>query len=127
MASTTEIKASRFPPRLQVSLASALAVCILWAYWPVLAGMVRKWNADAQYSHGFLVPVFAVALLWLRRHLYQPGPARGRWLGVVVLSVGLGLYLYGSYIFIQWYEAISLIACIAGLCLLFGGWSLFRW
>jgi exosortase len=92
-----------------------------------LSAIVRKWSVDDQYSHGFLVPIFAVVLLWLRRNLYEPGLARGRWLGVVLLSLGLGLYLYGSYVFIQWFEAISILLCIAGLCFLIGGWSLFRW
>jgi exosortase len=127
MASNSATKADRFSSTLYLGLASALAVCIAWAYWPVLAAMVHKWTIDAQYSHGFLVPIFACVLLWLRRNLYQPGPARLRWLGLGLLAIGLGLYLYGTYIFIQWYEAISLIACVAGVCFLLGGWSLFRW
>src|SRR5205823_2930976 len=117
----------RFRAALLPGVAAALAACVLWAYWPALAVMARRWWVDVQYSHGFLVPVFAVALLWFRRGLYQPGQARPQWWGLPVLGTALGMYLYGSYVYKQWYEAISLVPCLAGLCLLLGGWKLLHW
>src|SRR5262249_11475395 len=32
---------------------------LAWTYWPAWADMVGRWLRDPQYSHGFLVPVFA--------------------------------------------------------------------
>lgn len=48
-------------------LGGAVAVSFLWSYWPTLAEMVRRWARDPQYAHSFLVPVFSLVLLWLRR------------------------------------------------------------
>jgi exosortase len=127
MASGANNDVLRFRVALLAGLAAALGACVLWVYWPALAIMARRWRVDAQYSHGFLVPVFAVALLWLRRGLYKPGQAHTQWWGVPVLGIALGMYLYGSYVYKQWYEAISLVPCLAGLCLLLGGWTLLRW
>src|SRR5260370_42137381 len=43
------------------------------------------------------------------------------------MAAALGLYFYGFYVSLQWFEGISLLPCLAGLCLLFGGWPLLRW
>ncbi|MEN6498617.1 MAG: exosortase/archaeosortase family protein [Thermoguttaceae bacterium] len=48
-----------------VALGSLLVV-LLWSYWNSLTETAVYWEGP-QYSHGFLVPVFTVLLLWLRR------------------------------------------------------------
>src|SRR5947209_6134144 len=54
------------PTRLFYTLAAATA-CLVWAYWTTLTGVAGRWAHDPQYSHGYLVPVFALVLLGLRR------------------------------------------------------------
>ena len=46
---------------------AALAAVAIWAYWLPLREMAERWTYDPQYSHGYLVPVFALVLLWLRQ------------------------------------------------------------
>src|SRR5262245_30816661 len=41
-----------------------LGGALLWAYAATLGEVVARWVDDPQYSHGFLVPVFAIFLLW---------------------------------------------------------------
>jgi len=43
-----------------------LLVALLWSYWNSLTETAVYWQGP-QYSHGFLVPLFTVLLLWLRR------------------------------------------------------------
>jgi exosortase len=89
--------------------------------------MSHKWNHDPQYSHGYLVPGFAALLLWLRRsHLAPTGEAPG-WLGVSLLLAGVLLRLAGTYLYIDWLDAVSLVPCLAGLIVLLGGRSALRW
>src|SRR5262249_51522830 len=59
------------PRLLLAGLAAPLAV-VLWAYWPTLAETQRTWATNPQYSHGYLVPLFALLLLWLRRDRLAP-------------------------------------------------------
>jgi exosortase len=127
MASTTDRKVLRLPSRLALSVSLAMAACLLWAYWPAVDLMVRRWIVDAQYQYCFLVPFFAAALLWMRRDRLPAEDLRGSWWGLPVLAAALGLYLYGAFIFVRWCEAISLVPCLAGLCLLLGGWRLLGW
>src|SRR5690242_18228179 len=39
---------------------------VVWSYWSALTDVVERWANDPQYSHGFLVPLFAGYLLWAR-------------------------------------------------------------
>src|SRR5262245_29419311 len=87
----------------------ALAGCAVWAYWPVLLSMAAKWSHDPQYAHAYLVPVFAMVLLWLRRQQLAGGPTAPSWWGLAMLLAGVGLRFTATYCYFEWLEAISLL------------------
>lgn len=104
-----------------------VAASLLWAYWPALESMARKWESDPQYSHGFLVVPFSLFLLWTRREhrastLAQPGV----W-GLLMIAAGAGLHLLGAWFYFDWIEHVSLLPCLAGLALLTGGSPALKW
>jgi len=84
-------------------------VALLWGYWNTLSETAKYWEGD-QYSHGVLVPLFAVALLWLRRKggtddAWAENPAETRVLGV---SVGLMVLCLAMGWFAGWlYPAVK--------------------
>ncbi len=109
---------------------AGLGGVLLWAFWTTLTELARRWADDPQYSHGYLVPAFAIALLWLRRdQLPQAAsrPGRANLLGIPVLLAGLALRLIGVYVYLDWLDAIAIIPCMAGLVLLSRGWPVLRW
>jgi exosortase len=106
---------------------AVLAAGFLWTYWPVLETMAHRWSQDPQYSHGYLVPVFALFLLWHRRENTADLALRGSAWGLVVLLAGISLRLAGAYFFNNWLEAVSLPVCLLGMCLILGGGKCVRW
>lgn len=106
-----------------------LGLCgaIIWAYWTTLVEMAERWIDDPQYSHGYLVPLFSLYLLWSRRAIMKGGFVSASWVGVVVLALGLGMRFAGVYFFYGFFDAISLLVCLVGLVLVLGGWQAFRW
>jgi exosortase len=106
------------------SLLGLLALCA-WVYWPAFAQLFRAWKT-AEYSHGFLVPLFAAYLLYRRASL-APTSVRGQWWGLLLLLLGGGMLLGGAALGIDYLEATSLLPCLAGLAVLFGGWPALRW
>lgn len=100
---------------------------ILWGFWTTLEGLSARWSHDPQYSHGYLVPGFAAVLLWMRRSRLDVNTTAPSSWGLPLLLVGVALRLAGTRFSSDWCEAISLIPCLAGLCLSVGGWSAWRW
>ncbi len=99
---------------------------LIWAYWTTIVTMAERWTHDPQYSHGFLVPVFALAILWVRRDAYEPGGTPTFW-GLGLLFLGLALSFYAVRLDLEWLDASSLIVCLAGIVLWVGGWPMLRW
>lgn len=104
----------------------SLAVVLLWAFAPTLAEMAHRWN-DPQYSHGYLVPVFAVVLLWLRRDLFKPAAPSFSWWGIALLALGVLVRFVADYLYLDWLDAASILPCVTGLTLLLGGTAALRW
>jgi len=107
--------------------APLVAAGLLWAYWPALREMVGRWSSDPRYSHGYLVPAFAVYLLWARRGLLAREPARPNGLGVALIGAGAALRVAGAYFYVSWFDAVSLLPALAGFAVLLGGWQALRW
>src|SRR5882724_11321339 len=78
-------------------LAVGLGASCLWAYAPTLGDMADRWAHEPQYSHGYLVPVFALFLLWHRRSQCPPRPFQGTPWGLGLVLASVGLHLAGTY------------------------------
>jgi exosortase len=110
-----------------VVLLAGLAVLLSWVYWPALGDMAQAWSHNPQYSHGYLVPLFALALLWLRRGQLAAVSFQLNWWGVPLVAAGAALDLAGAYCYFDWLEGVSLLPCLAGIAVLLGGWPALRW
>lgn len=100
---------------------TVLTVALLWVYWPILYILSQRWLTDPQYSHGFLIPLFALFLLWQRRERLLTSAYQPSWLGIPVLAVAGAMQLAGGYYYSPWLEQVSLLPAIAGLALVIGG------
>src|SRR5207245_11413814 len=89
--------------------------------------MVLKWSLDRQYSHAYLVPVFATILLWLRRSHLTATSVSPCWWGLPLLLAGAAMRLAGARYYVDWFQAISLLPVLAGASLLLCGWPGLRW
>jgi exosortase len=98
---------------------------ILWAYWPTLGEIVRRWGHDPQYSHGYFVLLFAVYLLWQRRQLAAAGTPS--WWGAAFLLAATLLRGGAALFYNDWLDAASLLPVLAAAVLLVGGWPMLRW
>ncbi len=106
---------------------AVVAMAVAWAYWPTLAALAGIWSRDAQYSHGWLVPLFAGTLLWHRREmLTSVTPGLRPW-GLAILLASAVLRFIGVKFYIPWLDMLSLLPCLVGLVALWGGTAGLRW
>ncbi|HTQ40898.1 MAG TPA: exosortase/archaeosortase family protein [Pirellulales bacterium] len=103
-----------------------LGIVILWAYWNTIEGLLNAWTS-AQYSHGFLIPIFAAVLIAMRREPFEPVPSSVRWWGVAIMAGGLLFRLFSSYHNLISFDMVSIIPVLAGVFVIAGGWPALRW
>lgn len=108
-------------------LTGLLALSLGWALWPTLVDMAKRWSVDPRYSHGSLVPLFAIYLLWVRRSGFAAGPSRPNWWGLPLIATGAALNFLGAYLYLEWFQYLSLIPSLSGVAVTAGGWKAFRW
>jgi exosortase len=104
-----------------------LGACLLWVLWPALAAMTDRWARDPRYAHGYFVPLFALALLWMRRaRLDGVKPSPSTW-GLAFVGLGAAVQLVGGYYRLGTLEGLALVPYLGGVCLLVGGWRVLGW
>jgi exosortase len=106
-----------------------LAGCLGWALWPSLESMANRWSTDPRYAHGYLVPAFSLALLWMRRdRLHRTGAksAASTW-GLVFLAIGGAFQLVGGYFQVNAIDGLALFPYLVGVALLLRGWRTVAW
>jgi exosortase len=104
-----------------------LALCFFWSYWPTLGNLVERWSSDPQYSHGFLVPCFALVVLWARRGMLNSRRRMPAWPGLGLLAGAVVLRVAAAAMSIEALDAFSILPAAAGTVLFVGGWGLLSW
>src|SRR6202012_5242863 len=62
-----------------------LVVLVGWLYHSILYNLVLQWGKDPNFSHGFLVPVFSLYLLWLHRNRLKAIEGTPSWSGIALV------------------------------------------
>ena len=107
---------------------AVLAALILAAYWgPIRHFLVARWLADGNWSHGWLIPVFSVYFLVMRRDDLVRCVHRPNYLGAVILALSLAAYFWSAWRARMAYpQSLSLVGAVFGATLLMGGWGVIR-
>ena len=77
----------RTEPRADFSVralgaAALLVVALIASHGSTFAHMADRWAHDPQYSHGFVVPLFALVVLWSRRDMLAQVAWQPAWIGL---------------------------------------------
>ncbi len=124
---TSLVDQPSFSLKTSVGLTTLFVLAGVVSYWPTLMQLVRTWDREPDYSHGFLVVPLAVWFLWLRRASF-PGLGRSSpLLAVFLLSMSLGLRFLGDRFFFTFMDGWSIVPWAAAVAAALGGWPLLRW
>ena len=100
---------------------------VLWAYWPTLVEMVRSWEHQPDYSHGFLVLPIAILFLWIRRSrlpLNDWGPC---WGGAALMVFAAALRFVAGKYYLLPLDGWTLPLTVAGAVWLLFGRAILWW
>jgi len=104
---------------------SLLALLAL-AYGNMLAYTSTYW-VKGLYSHGWIVPMIAAYLFWIRKRPLTEISDVERWAGVGVIAVALAVRVWAANYDYNNPERLSFLAALIGLCLMVGGKTMVRW
>ncbi|MEK7850024.1 MAG: exosortase/archaeosortase family protein [Candidatus Omnitrophota bacterium] len=104
-----------------------ITALLLLIYSPTIWWMVDRWNAkDSYYSHGFLVPVVSLYVLWIKRDKLFSIKSKPLALGLWLLAAGLIIHMLSAFFRVYFTSAFSSLLVIAGLVLYFSGVQMLR-
>lgn len=106
--------------------AALIGVLMVAIYYRVLGKLVLDWWEIPDFSHGFLVPIFAAYLVWAKKDALLNTKIAPTWSGIAVVALGLVVLLLGIYGAELFLSRVSLVILLVGLVLCFGGWELLK-
>ena len=124
------------PPRLEqwrcldwparALVTAGLAGIMAWVFRDLLSNCVSRWTTEPQYSHGFIIPIMAVGLGWMRRSHIPAGDARSHISGLILTITGSLSHLLATYFYFEAFDAVGFLFCLTGIVLLVWGKRFFR-
>lgn len=108
---------------LPYAIISALLVVI---YYRIAGKLIYDWYTIPDYSHGFLVPLFAGYLIWDKRNTLSATPVRPTWSGVSLIVFAIILLILGVYGVELFTTRMSFIFLMGGLIWTFFGAKMLR-
>jgi exosortase len=120
------------PAKAEYSWPFALAIAVIglstwFLYGNTFRELEYQWRTEADYSHGYLVPLLSLWLLYSRREVF-PGFARQlSWSGVGLLVLAITLRTLGRLFYMEFLEGWSVVPWLAGCLCLLAGRSVLWW
>jgi exosortase D (VPLPA-CTERM-specific) len=96
------------------------------AFSQPLLELIHRWVTQEEYSHGFLIPLVTVLLLWTRRDAIAGTIGRPSWIGLVPISFALVLHIAGELSAIFILSQIGFVIALMGIALSVGGTALLK-
>lgn len=104
-----------------------MVLLLTWAFMNSFSKVFAAWESP-QYSHGYLIPVFSMALLYLKRESFVkvvPTWQQGLGVGIVVLAVLVRQY-YGMRA-VMTPDRVMFVPALLGVMLIIGGVAALKW
>lgn len=105
-----------------------IGVTLIAAFYPAFVWMKERFlEANSYYSHGFLVPLISLFLVWKKREVLASLPETSSIYGLVMVCVGFTVYIVAGVTFhIGFISGLSFITVLAGLVLYLYGKAITR-
>jgi exosortase len=110
------------PGRVYV-LGAIFALLFVYLFRINLTQLITLWYTDASWSHGFAVPLLAVAMVYLQWHLVAHTPAKGSWVGLVIMVYGVASHVLFRYAGQEPISNLSMLVVLYGAALYILGWQ----
>jgi exosortase D (VPLPA-CTERM-specific) len=107
-------------------LIAVLILLALVSFAEPLQELAVRWMRQEEYSHGFLIPLISLWLLWVRRDALIGSIGTPSWAGPLLLLLCAGLHFVGQLSALFILSQVGFVLTLIGIVLATGGVSLLR-
>ena len=108
---------------LLIAVAVIVSLAVIFA--DGFAWMFHKWGQE-EYNHGYLIPVVALYLFWLRTDQLESTNLSGSWVAPLFVIAALGAFVLGELSSIYQIIEYGFLLALFGIILSSVGWAGFR-
>jgi exosortase len=138
MANVASTAVVRFPSfrmdGVKILLGLALGVLVYYAYWvqhvqdrlTCYRWLLDHWSTVSNYSHGPLIPMIAIGLVWWKRKELLAAALQPVGWGALIVALAMALYYLGVKAVQPRVVVFSFVILLYGLVLSLGGREVFR-
>lgn len=105
---------------------AVIALLLCAVYYRIGIKLVHDWYTIPDYSHGFLVPLFSLFLVWDKRRVLNSTPIRQSWAGLSLIIVSIAVLILGVYGVDLFTSRVSFVMLLGGLIWTFFGSRMLR-
>ncbi|HXC95519.1 MAG TPA: exosortase A [Edaphobacter sp.] len=105
---------------------ATIAILLALLYYRVAFKLIYDWYSIPDYSHGFLVPLFAAFLVWDKRKVLAATSIKPTWAGVPLVVFGIFVLILGVYGVELFTARMSFILVLTGILWTLLGWPMVR-
>lgn len=95
-------------------------------YRRVAIKLFYDWYTIPDYSHGFLVPLFSIFLIWEKRKELVKIPVKQTWAGILLILCSIAVLILGVYGVELFTARISFVMLLSGIVWTLLGWAMLR-
>ena len=103
-----------------------IAVLLIAIYFRIAIKLFVDWYNIPDYSHGFLVPLFALFLVWDKRKALSITKVEQSWSGVALILFSIAVLILGVYGVDLFTSRLSFVLMLGGLVWTFFGRAMLR-
>lgn len=108
--------------------AMAVSISLLvWSFWPSWEKLVRAWETEPDYSHGWFVIPITAYLLWNFRESIPKVQSRLHWGGLGLLLAVVVTRVLARWAYFDFVDAWMIPITVIGLAWTFGGPKFMLW
>ena len=103
-----------------------IAILLVAVYFRIAIKLFIDWYNIPDYSHGFLVPLFAAFLVWDKRKTLVATKVEQTWRGIPLILLAIAVLILGVYGVELFTSRLSFVIMLAGLVWTFFGRAMLR-
>lgn len=110
---------------LPILVSMAVIACLGIIFWGGFEWLLTKWDQE-EYNHGYLIPVVALYLLWLRAEQLSKMNLSGSWTAPLIIALALGFFVLGELSSIFQIIEYGFLLALFGIIIGSIGWPGFK-